>query len=180
MLFLEQFHILKKCAKQILTLTKMDNCGRLEPIQQALKDQVREFRSFLDTTQETVRAHLGKESLEPVWFHWWSEGKEILEDYIVNTVFVFDIMDKSLRSLDEFRSFVRQNSIVEVSRKVEESLTRIRLVLDCLSLFEGGNLRSFFSDDVVRYSEVLVDIYTMDLLPRKVTNLQNVEYVETY
>ena len=66
------------------------------------------------------------------------EGKAILEDYIVNMVFVFNIMDKLLRSLDEFQSFVKQNSIVE------ESLVRVRLVLDCLSLFEGGNLRSFF------------------------------------
>ena len=74
-------------------------------------------------------------------------------------MFAFNVMDKALRSSEEFQSFVRQNSVNEVSRKVEETLLRPRLVLDFIWLFEGGNLRSFYSDDVVRMSQFIVTVY---------------------
>ena len=134
-------------------------CFNFYPMHQLLKDKVRFFRRYLERTQDTVFVHLGEDRIEEVWFNWWKDVNRILEDWVANSMFAFNIKDKALRSSEEFQSFVRQNSVVEVSRKVEEVMLRLRLVLDCIWLFEGENLRSFYSDDVVRVSQFTVSVY---------------------
>ena len=126
---------------------------------QLLKDKVHVFRRYLERTQATVTAHLEENRIEEVWFNWWKDAKGILEDWVANLMFAFNIMDKALRSSEEFQSSVRQNSVSEVSWKVEDTLLRLRLILDCIWLFVGGNLRSFYSDDVVRASQFIVNVH---------------------
>ena len=137
----------------------MDNCARLEPIDPLLRDKTRQFQYYLESTEETVRTHLGTDKIQEVWFKWWGPAVEILKDWTVHAMFIFNMMDNALRSPANFESFIEQNSIAEVSRKVEEALMRLRLVFDCVGHFEGGNLRSFYADDVVRVAEFLVNVY---------------------
>ena len=137
----------------------MDNCGRLEPVHQLLKEKARGFKYYLQATQVTVTSHLGEDRIEEVWFLWWRNATEILEDWVASSMFAFNIMDKCLRSPEEFQTFVGQSSIAEVSQKVDQALMKLRLVFDCVWLFEGGNLRSFYSVDVVRVAEFLVNVY---------------------
>ena len=132
----------------------MDDSGR-----QILREKARVFKNYLETTRATVTSHLGEPRIEEVWFLWWTNGKEILENWMAGLMFVFNIMDKCLESPEEFQTFVGQSSIAEVSQKVEQALLRLRLVFDCVWLFEGGNLRSFYSVDVVRVAEFLVNVY---------------------
>ena len=132
----------------------MDDSGR-----QILREKARVFKNYLETTQVTVTSHLGEPRIEEVWFLWWTNGKEILENWMAGLMFVFNIMDKCLESPEEFQTFVGQSSIAEVSQKIEQALLRLQLVFDCISLFEGGNLRSLYSDDVVAVVEFLVHFY---------------------
>ena len=137
----------------------MDNCRRLEPVHQLLKEKARGFKYYLQSSQETVTSHLGEDRIEEVWFLWWRNATEILEDWVASSMFLFNIMDKCLRSPEEFQTFIAQSSIAEVSQKIEQALLRLQLVFDCISLFEGGNLRSLYSDDVVAVVEFLVHFY---------------------
>lgn len=137
----------------------MDNCARLEPIHSLLQDKTRQFQHYLDSTQATVRTHLGGERIQEVWFKWWGPAVEILEDWTAHAMFIFNVIDNALRSPANFESFVGQNSIAAVSQKVEQALRGLRVVFECVEHFEGGNLRTLYADDVIKVAEFLVNVY---------------------